>query len=230
MRELSLPDAWIFRFGAILLAIGVGVGIFVQFGGLPGSSVDDRITTGEDCDVPEKFSIGFGDLDYYPQNGSARLTIDSTENVNSTYLEKIKLRGFEGNSSEKFPVIRHGNHTSRTGLISTSQDRKNAVGELPLKPMNITILGLTENKSSENFSGLDSGDQIQIRYRQQYVAVKDFCHLNHDIALFKLKQDKPEIVWKSWPPYTLNQLKGKYADEELNKMSEEELERIAYNQ
>ena len=229
MRGFGFLENKRFQLGMILLIIAI-TGIFLQHGSLPGSSLDDRITTGEDCDVSEKFSIGFGDLDYYPENGTASLEIDLTENLNSTYLEKLKLRGFEGNGSEKFPVIRHGKHISRTGLIATSQDRKKAVGELPLKPMNITILGLTENKSNETFSGLDSGDQMQLRYRQQYVAVKDFCHRNHDIALFKLRQDKPEIVWKSWPPYTLNQLKGKYTDEELNKMSEEELERMAYSQ
>ncbi len=177
--------------GVIFLCLCAFAVIFLQSSSFAGSDLDDRITTGEDCTVSEKFSISFGEVEYFPENKTARLEIETAENINSTYLEKISLRGFEGNGPEKFPVIRSGNRTSRTGLIASTDNSQKAVGNFPLKPMNITIKGLED--ANGNFSGLDSGDQIQLRYRQQYVAVKDFCHYTEDIVLFKLKENRPEI-------------------------------------
>lgn len=196
--------------------------------------VDERLRTGEDCDVPERFSISFGDLEYYPGNETARLEINGTENVTSENLENLSMHGIGGDPYNTGPpTIRANGRTSETGLIaSTENDSRTAIGDFPVRPMNITILEVDGDDDGDGYPGLEPGEQMHLQYHLQYVAIEDYCRHSHSLSLFDIKDDTPEVKWKSWPPYTEGHL-WKYdniSDEDLKEMTREEKEELAYNQ
>ena len=233
MADSSLLGDRRIQTGIISVALLIsGFAIFQITQEIRDQRIEDRLRTGEDCDVSEKFSISFGDLEYYPGNETARLEINGTENVTSENLENLSMHGVGGKPyNSESPTIRANGRTSKTGLIaSTKNDSRTAIGDFPVEPMNITILEVDGDDDGDAYPGLEPGEQMHLQYHLQYVAIEDYCRHFHSLSLFDIKDDKPEVKWKSWPPYTLNQLKGKYTDEELDKMSEEELESMAYSQ
>ena len=167
----------------------------------------------EDCNISKKFDIEFGRLEYFPENETAVLEINATENVTSKHLKNISFTVAGGNKTgDIHPKIQVGNNTSENGVLVRSeqsaleeflgQRESTGVTQFPLEPVKIIIYGGSGDEDEDSYAGLEQDEVVNLHYYQQYVSIEGYCRPNTAYSIFKLKKDSPEIKWKTWKPHT----------------------------
>jgi hypothetical protein len=152
----------------------------------------ENLLTSDDC-YRDAVALSYGELSYYPGNRTATFGINSTEAINSTFIENMTVVVSSSKDGYGRARLKAGDAYSEDGLI-VSGDESEPLTDFPLQPLNITVLG------QGNISGIKPGGVVSLRYYRKNVRHEEFgCGDSVEVPLFKVGQDG--IKFKTWNPY-----------------------------